>query len=504
MIKFTALAILFPCLTFAASLTNDISGVGPNGAIKPYICIQNKAGNLTLALAPGQEGDANKASGNKSYAGATLRFEGCAPHNTYLGYIGFLLNGNGNNSIDTYQPPEGVHIAFNHRSIDSMGHVKGAIEYTPIAANFNLEKAAKSLEDEQFKGINLSGLEFDKVINPTVIPNLSDEDKDTNYSDLKASNEFIKAGVNTIRLPLSWSFLQLDGAGKGGINLAYFNNYVRPLLQSLTSAQVNTIVDLHAYMRYSKFGEQYSGCPPEGGCPNGPEGQLISDETVYKQIWGQVVKLIQSDPKIVQKYIMLDLMNEPVDVPDDKVFTIQASLIKMLREQKFEGYILVEGNAWSGLHSWSSHHWQGADNQTFSNATLFTRENFFKQGISDLSKIIINVHQYLDSNYSGTQDDCLQDLTTIGDNGFNLSEFVDYLSTNKLKAMVTEFGTGKNIASCQAPLKQFMLYLQDNSAKGKEFGFLGWTLWSSGHGWGSYKLRVEPSSYQMDVLREFL
>ena len=38
--------------TFAASMTNDIQGVGPKGQIKPYICIQNNAGQVTLKLAP--------------------------------------------------------------------------------------------------------------------------------------------------------------------------------------------------------------------------------------------------------------------------------------------------------------------------------------------------------------------------------------------------------------------------------------------------------------------
>jgi endoglucanase len=501
MLKLTAIATLLPGLAFAANMTNNIEGVGPKGSVKPYICIQNDKQAVTLALAPGKSGDANKASGNEGYAGATIRFDGCKQDNSYLGYIGFSIGKSGNNSVSNYSPPKGVHVAFTKPAIDSSGNVTGSIEYTPIDVNTNLSKAEPA-KKWLFAGINLLGLEFGKSIDPVVIPNLSDADSSTPNSDLKDTEEFIKAGVNTVRVPLSWGYLQLDGPGKGGINLAYYNNYVRPLLQTLTKAQVNTIIDLHAYMRYSKFGEQYSGCAPDGGpCP---DGTLITDENAYKSVWGQLAKLIQNDSEIDQKFIMIDLVNEPVDVPDDKVFTIQASLIKMLQEQKFAGYILVEGNSWSGLHSWARHQWKGSDNQTYSNATLFTRDNFNKQGISDLSKIIINVHQYLDSNYSGTEDTCQQDLTTTGDNGFNLNEFVDYLSTNQFQAMVTEFGTGKDAKSCQAPLKQFMHYLEDNSSKGKNYGFAGWTVWSTGHGWGTYKLRVEPSSYQMDVLKEFL
>jgi endoglucanase len=70
--------------------------------------------------------------------------------------------------------------------------------------------------------------------------------------------------------------------------------------------------------------------------------------------------------------------------------------------------------------------------------------------------------------------------------------------------MVTEFGAGRNSASCSAPLSQFLGYLKDNSAKNKDYGFIGWTIWSAGHGWGGYNLRVTPESYQMQVMKNYL
>ncbi|WP_419420504.1 glycoside hydrolase family 5 protein [Legionella sp. D16C41] len=495
---FTAFLML-PSLTFAANLTNQIEGVGPQGKIKPWICIQDKTGNIKLKLAPGQSVDANDASGNPSYAGGALRFDSCDNNKPYLGYIGFSISNKGNNSIANYTPPEGVHISYIDSSITALGQVRGKIVYTPISVNTQLNHA-KAAKYWDFAGINLSGLEFGKVIDPVVIPNLSQEDSSSQYSDLKDTEAFIQAGMNTVRVPVSWGFLQLDGPGKGKLNLAYYDNYIKPLLQTLTSAKVHTIVDLHAYMRYSKFGEQYSGCGPSGNCP---DGTLIDDENTYKAVWGELAKLIQNDPAINQDYILLDLMNEPVGVPDDKVFTIQTSLIKLLRANHYTGYILVEGNNWSGLHSWSQE-WNGKYNQTYSNATLFTRENFNKEGITDLDKILINVHQYLDSDYSGTHNDCLTDLTTQGEQGFNLMPFVEYLEKNQLKAIVTEFGVGKNSSSCAIALNQFMEYLQQNSSKNKNHGFAGWTIWSSGHGWGDYNLRVLPDSYAMQVLVNYL
>ena len=501
MIKLTPFLALLPSLTFGATMTNDIKGVGPDGSVKPYICIQNQSGKVTLALAPGQSGDANAASGNLYYAGATLRFGGCSSSDSYLGYVGFNISASGNNTVGSYEPPTGVHIAYVNPEITKAGVVGGEINYTQIAPNMSMTPAQNASQWE-FAGVNLSGLEFGKVIDPVEIPNLSKEDSNLPAaSDLIPTQGFIDKGMNTVRVPVSWGYLQLDGPGKGQINTAYYENYIRPLLQSLTHAKVYTIVDLHAYMRYSKFGEQVSGCGSSGPCP---DGTLILDEKAYESVWGQLFDLIQKDDAIDKQYIMLDLVNEPVGVPDDKVFTIQAAVIKMLQNKQFKGYILVEGNSWTGLHSWTNYQWTGSDGQVYTNASLFTRSNFVKAGITDLSKVLINVHQYLDSDYSGTHQDCLQDLSSTGPNGFNLNAFVDYLQENQLKAMVTEFGTGENSTSCAAPLKEFMQYLKDNSSTNKNYGFAGWTVWSTGHGWGNYNLRIKNDSYQMTILDEFL
>lgn len=488
----------------AANLTNKIQGVGPASApVSPNVCIQDGNGQMTYALLPGATVDANKYSGNDYYVGATLRFGGCDTSNTYLGYLGLGLNNQHSNKVQQYTPPLGVHIAYKDYALDSSGNLTGKIEYTAITPNFNLLTSAPSQNANwDFVGINLSGLEFSKMIDPVVVPNISEEDASGTYTDLADTQAFIKAGMNTIRVPVSWGYLQVDGPGKGDIYLAYYNSYVKPLLESLTSAKVYAILDMHDYMRYSEFGKQYSGCNVDGPCP---DGTLITDVNAYKDLWTKLYTLIKNDPKIDQNYLMFDLNNEPVDVPNDSVFTIQAELIKMLRQQGFAGYILIEGNSWTGLHSWSTASWTSTDGKTtYTNASLFTRENFNKAGITDLTKIIINVHQYLDSNYSGTHDQCVTDLSTTGPDGYNLDAFTEYLKQNHLKAIITEFGGGRDSSSCSVAINNFMNYLKENSAKGKDYGFVGWTIWSAGHGWGDYNLRVTPTSYQMQVLYSYL
>ncbi len=486
-------------VSLAGPMTNKIKGVGPsNNLVNPYICIQNSSGQVTYVLAPGQTvDDASKYSGNPYYVGATLRFGGCTEENTYLGYMGF-----GTNSI-SYSPPQGVHIKLSDdKKIDSAGNVTGSIQYTSIAYNPNLV-TPKTNNSWDFVGINLSGLEFGKVIDPVVVPNLSAEDAAGKFSDLNEVQSFINAGMNTIRVPISWGYLQLDGPGKGELNKEYFDSYVKPLLETLTNAKTNAIVDLHAYMRYSTFGKEYSGCNVDGKCP---DGTLIVDPNAYIDVWTKLYTLIKNDNKINMNYILFDLMNEPVDVPNKSVFTIQAKVINALRQRGFQGYILVEGNSWSGLHSWTTERWTGDDGVVYTNATLFTKDNFAKEGVTDLSKIIINAHQYLDSDYSGTHNTCQTELKTTGEKGFNLDAFRDYLQQNQLKAIVTEFGGGTDSSSCRVAMTSFLNYMKDNSAKknNNNYGFVGWTIWSAGHGWGNYNLRVTPASYQMQVLKNYL
>lgn len=481
----------------ATSITNAISGVGPNEITRPYLCLYNAEGAVTLALAPDQSGDANLASGSPDHAQARLRFEGCDAKHEDLGSLQLSIGPQITTpTVTNYASPKGIHIAYINAGVNPQGKVVGNIVYTPIQANFNLTPA-KPTQLAQFTGINLSGLEFGQTILPSTLPNLSQEDADTPYSDLADMQSFLQTGMNTVRIPINWSFLQWNGPGRMILNHDYYTNYIKPLLETLTSAKVHTILDLHCNMHYSVYGQH----DLNNYCP---AGTLILDETAYIYVWEQLWQQIQMDASINPDYLLFDLTNAPLHVPEDTVFTIQASLIKRLRQHGFSGYILVQGNAGSELRTWTTHQWVGKDGETYSNATLFTRNNFLQAGITDLSKILINVHQYFDVDYQGTHHKCLQDLGTTGPDGFNLEAFVHYLQDNQLRAIVTDFGVGKNALSCTAPLTHFMKYMQENLASDRPYGFVGWTIWSTGHAWDNYILRVKPDSYIMDVLRPFI
>jgi len=101
------LALITAKIGYAATVTNNITGVGPStGLVNPYFCIQDGNGNMAYALAPGATIDGNKASGNAYYVGGTIRFGGCDASNTYLGYVGFNISDQHNNSLSSYNAPQ--------------------------------------------------------------------------------------------------------------------------------------------------------------------------------------------------------------------------------------------------------------------------------------------------------------------------------------------------------------------------------------------------------------
>jgi endoglucanase len=485
-------------LAGASTVTNQITGVGPSDIskkINPIWCIQDESGEVTYSLAYGDSVDPYAYSANAGYAGGALRFNGCAYEDTYLGYMG--LSG----STISYESPEGVHISYKNREIDGEGNLKGAIEYTAIEPNFNLPVPCGGNRTWEYTGVNWSGNEFGKEPAPNTIINFSEEDAATDSSDLAEMKDFTLSGLNAVRMPNHWGFLQPDGAGKGDIYANFYDSYIKPSFQSTTSAGHYTIVDLHAYFRYSEFGTQAAGCDGTGPCP---DGTLTTDSAVYIDVLTKLYELMSKDPEIDMSRVLIDI-NEPVEVPDDKVFTVQVDVIKALQAAGFTGKFLVSGNFWSGLHSWTSSSWTGSDGKNYTNANLFTRDNFIAAGIDPDASLILDTHQYLDSDYSGTHSDCLTDLSTTGTTGFNLQAYVDYLEDNQFQAMVTEFSVGSDQSTCEPALRQFLDYMQTNAVTAdKKHGFVGWQMWGAGHGWGDYEMGVTPDSYKWEIASSYL
>jgi endoglucanase len=483
----------------AGQMTNNVSGLYNKTLVptteEPVLCVKDANGNF-VEWQYGQQLNPTQVSGNQYYWGAAIRSGGCEYSDIYYGWIDV------SDGQVAYEPVAGSHIQLVNSQVTN-NNISGSLGYTPIGvatgSDFPTNPSQTSPDNTNwFSGVNLSGFEFSTMPNASVIPNLSEADKNTDLSDLTETAHFLNEGANTVRLPIRWAYIKPEGPeSTTPFDTSYFDSLYIPALETITLHGYYAIIDLHSYMHYSTVGNQVAGCGgPDGYCPDGTLNTSIND---YVSTWSQIWQQIKKQPNVKADKLFFDVVNEPSTKTGEtltpkQAFVMQVAVIKQLQQEGFPGYFMVEGVSWTGLHSW----------EDSGNAQQFTRANFEKAGITDLSKIIINVHQYLDSDYSGTHDNCLQDLNTTGPNGFNLNAFVQYLQDNKLKAMVTEFGVGRDQNSCSQPFNDFLTYLNGNAyTPEKGYGFLGWTAWSTGHGWGDYNLRIQPNDWKDNILAPY-
>lgn len=98
------------------------------------------------------------------------------------------------------------------------------------------------------------------------------------------------------------------------------------------------------------------------------------------------------------------------------------------------------------------------------------------------TNLIFDVHQYLDSDGSGTHTSC----TTNNVDAFN--SLAEWLRTNERQAILTETGGGPSDSSClKAVCEQLDVLNQYSDA------YLGWTGWAAGMFASSYELSEVPT-----------
>lgn len=94
------------------------------------------------------------------------------------------------------------------------------------------------------------------------------------------------------------------------------------------------------------------------------------------------------------------------------------------------------------------------------------------------------MHQYLDSDSSGTSETCVS--TTIGKE--RLESATTWLQDNNKKGFIGEFAGGVN-SDCETAVEGMLSYMSDNSDV-----WVGASWWSAGPWWGSYMYNLEPSN----------
>ena len=109
---------------------------------------------------------------------------------------------------------------------------------------------------------------------------------------------------------------------------------------------------------------------------------------------------------------------------------------------------------------------------------------------------ISDMHQYLDSDSSGTSPTCVS--STIG--AERLEQATAWLKANYLKGFLGEIGAGSN-APCISAVQGALCSMQQSGV------WIGALWWAGGPWWGSYPMSIEPidgvGRPQMEVVSRY-
>ncbi|KAJ5267582.1 hypothetical protein N7478_010390 [Penicillium angulare] len=210
----------------------------------------------------------------------------------------------------------------------------------------------------------------------------------------------------------------------------------------ITGAGAYAVLDPHNYGRYY--------------------GSIIESTSDFQTFWNNVATKFASNSLVI-----FDTNNEYHDMDQTLVLDLNQAAIDGIRAAGATSqYIFVEGNSYTGAWTW-------------------TEVNGNLVNLTDTeNKIIYEMHQYLDSDGSGTSATCVSH--TIGQE--RVESATQWLIDNDKVGVLGEFAGGVNDV-CEEAITGMLSYLIDNSAV-----WLGASWWAAGPWWGDYIFSMEPPS----------
>ena len=247
-------------------------------------------------------------------------------------------------------------------------------------------------------------------------------------------------GYNIFRIPFLMERMVPDTL-TNALNAAYLQNYTQTV-NYITNKGGYAVVDPHNFGRYY--------------------GNIISDASGFQSFWNKLAAVYSSNSKVI-----FDTNNEYHDMDQTLVLNLNQAAINGIRAAGATSqYIFVEGNSYSGAWTWSS-----------------VNDNL-KALTDPQNKIVYEMHQYLDSDGSGTSDTCVSG--TIGVE--RVSSATTWLRANGKLGVLGEFAGGAN-SQCMQAVKGMLDHLKSNSDV-----WTGALWWGGGPWWGNYIYSFEPPS----------
>ncbi|KAJ5959898.1 uncharacterized protein N7479_007048 [Penicillium vulpinum] len=313
-------------------------------------------------------------------------------------------------------------------------------------------KNAKRASPFQWFGTSESVAEFGETNIPGVYGT------DYYFPDASAIQTLAEKGMNIFRVAFKMERL-VPGTITGGFDAAYLSN-LTATVKAITDAGSHAVLDPHNYGRYND--EIISSPSDFQTFWKNVAGEFVSNELVifdtsqYPKYFGRITGRLLTKSCIDNEYH---------DMDQDLVLNLNQAAIDGIRAAGATSqYIFVEGNSWTGAWTW-----------------VDVNDNL-KDLTDPEDKIVYEMHQYLDSDGSGTNEVCVS--TTIGKE--RVTDATQWLKNNKKVGVIGEFAGGVN-DDCKAAVTGMLDYLGENSDV-----WLGALWWAAGPWWGDYMFSIEP------------
>ncbi|KAF8814249.1 endoglucanase 1 [Phlegmacium glaucopus] len=301
-----------------------------------------------------------------------------------------------------------------------------------------------------YAGVNESGGEF----NSSTLPGQFGVDyafinKSTVdiFVDQEKINFFRVAFLMERMCPLSF------GLGSK-FNETYFAEYADAINYITETKGAYALIDPHNYMRYNDPSQQ----PFSGSVIGNTSDPTAATTQDFEAFWYELACRFVNNPKVV-----FGINNEPHHMPTDLVLKNDQAVINGIRSAGATQLILAPGNGFTGGNVWTQ----------FTGAAKYQpSSDFLNKLVDPLHNTAIDVHEYLDIDFSGSHDACTQPGPS------NLANLTIWLRQNNLKAVLSEFGGGNN-QNCFQFIDDLLDYLTSNDE------YIGWSIWAAGPIWGT-------------------
>lgn len=287
----------------------------------------------------------------------------------------------------------------------------------------------------KYFGVNESGAEFGDGKWPGVLGT------DYTWPSPSSIDYFVGKGMNSFRVPFMLERMSPNGVA-GSFDSTYLSG-LKTIVNYITGKGAYAIIEPHNYLRY--------------------KGTVFSSTSDFKSFWTKLATEFKSNANVV-----FDIINEPNGVDASVAFNFNQAAVDGIRSTGASQLILVEGTSWTGAHSW----------------TTSGNSNYFAKIQDPLNNWAVEMHQYLDSDSSGTSATCVS--ATIG--AERVAAATQWCKANNVKCFLGELGAGSNDV-CIAAVKNTLCALQQAGGV-----WIGVTWWAAGPWWGDYFTSIEPPS----------